>query len=508
MESLLNTRSVRMSQRIMDRQEECPISGDYVLPEYCPDIAVILKCFAYPHIQSRQWSGEQLLLDGVVDVRMLYLDEDRQCVRCFEFAQPFSCSVRGNAKTDATAVELRLLTKYLNCRAVSPRRVEVRGAITVCAQAECGVDVDIAEPMEIQGFFCRADKMPVTIPGNISEKVMSISESLEFDQSLPPAEMLLGGECQAIIKECKLLAGKAIIKGLVYIHQLYTDTVDGKYTHALLFAVPFSQIMDVADAQEGLLCRAAVQILSDTERCSVGPDGENTMLDVTIKLLLQVQIYCPSEVTILQDAFHCRYPIHAKNENVAIEALVGQRFEETRLSVSSQLPAGQWQEVVDVWAQPQETKTECIDGKAVCQGRMQIGVIVRDNDGELSCHEFYEDYRLEYPVEGNAATIVPTVIGVNYRINDNKVEMQILLHICITVTRCAQLSAIKELSLLEESPYPTTKANTLLYYANRGETIWDIGRQCHASPTAIAHENNLSGETVAESCVLIVPIVS
>ena len=73
MEALLNKRSVQLSQRIMNQSEECAISGEYILPEYCSDIAVILKCFAYPHVQNRQWSGDQLLIDGAADIRAFFL---------------------------------------------------------------------------------------------------------------------------------------------------------------------------------------------------------------------------------------------------------------------------------------------------------------------------------------------------------------------------------------------------------------------------------------------------
>ena len=135
MEQLLKKKSMRLTCCALDKQEECPISGEYTLPEYCPDVAVILKCFAYPHIQNRQWSGDQWLLDGTAVIRVLYLDEERRRLRSLEFTQSFSCTRRGEGRADNAAVQVELSTKYLSCRAVSPRRVEVRGAILVRGKA-------------------------------------------------------------------------------------------------------------------------------------------------------------------------------------------------------------------------------------------------------------------------------------------------------------------------------------------------------------------------------------
>lgn len=506
MEPLLKKRSVQLSQRIMDKSEECAISGEYILPEYCPDIAVILKCFAYPHVQNRQWSGDQLLIDGAADMRVLYLDEDRQCVRSLEFVQPFSCAVRGNGNMDVTAVELHLVTKYLTCRAVSPRRVEFRGAITISAVAECAVLADMAEPLEVNGFFARTQKVPITIPGTICEKVMSVTESLEFDRSLPPAEMLLGGECRAVVKEYKILAGKVIIKGMVYIHQLYTDSLEGMDTYSLDYSVPFSQIMDVPDAREDLACKSSVQVLSDAERCSVGPDGENTMLDIVIKLLIQVQVYQPYEVMLLQDAFHSRYPVSAKTEEMYLSSFVGQHCEETKLTLETAMPSGQWREVVDAWVQWQDAQDECSDGKLIRKGRVLIVCIARDADGEIACHESMEEYRLAFPVQGNDASVNLHATEVRCKIHEGKLEVQVALIVSITEWKRMHCCAISDLSLVEEAPYPKSKANALLYYAHGGESLWDIGRLCHTAPQGIAQENNLSGEFVDDACVLIVPV--
>ena len=90
MEKMLTKSAVRMAHCNITKQEEAPISGEYVLPEYCPDMAVVLKCYAYPRLQNRQWSGDQLMVDGIAVIRVVYADEQRRCVRTLEFVQPFS----------------------------------------------------------------------------------------------------------------------------------------------------------------------------------------------------------------------------------------------------------------------------------------------------------------------------------------------------------------------------------------------------------------------------------
>lgn len=505
MEQLLKKRPVTMTAYVGDKMEECPLSGEYTLPEYCPDVAVVLKCSAQPRIQNRQWSGDQLLLDGNAVVQVLYLDEGRNCLRSVEFAQPFSCALRCSEWGDMTNVELDLTIKYLNCRAISPRRFEVRGAVVVCACGNGAVSVDLPMLVDDPEIFHRMEKITITVPGKSCDKVLTVSESLDFNDSLPPAEMLLGGDCRAVLKECKLLPGKAIVKGQIYVHQLYTDNVSGDGTHSLDFVVPFSQILDIDAAGEGMPYHASVQVLSDTERCTVGPSGGNTVLDITAKLLLQLQMYRSEEIEILQDVFHQRYPTLCETDEIEFCSHKGTRWEETLLPMQLALPQGQWQEILDICVQPQESDVICREGRAEIKGKMLVGVVARDRDGAIVYEEFTEEYGLEYPCQGNRVRVHPVVTTIKYRTVEDKLEVQVALCVALKESNCCKRAMVSRLTLQTETPYPMTKATALFYYADAGESVWDIGRACHMSPMRIAQENDICDECVPESTVLLIP---
>ena len=505
MEQLLKKKSVTLPVFVLDRQEECPISGEYTLPEYCPDVAVVLKCFAYPRIQNRQWSGDQWLLDGSAVIRVLYLDEERKSVHSLEFAEPFTCSMRGDGRVDNAAVNVELTTKYLNCRALSPRRVEVRGAVSVTARAESVAKKEIASVAEDDALYTKMLPKAIATPCPMNEKVLTISESLDFPDTLPAAELLLGGECRAVVQDCKLLPGKAIVKGQVFLHQLYLDANEA--VHSLDFALPFSQILDVNDAVEGMPYYASVCVLSDTERCVVGPSGENTILDVSVKLLLQMQVYQKTELSVAKDAYHRQCPVTAQTEEVEFCCYLGMRWEETVLPMKLAVQPGRWQEIIDVSVQLQDHQTERMDGGVMVRGRMLVCVVAKDTDGEVVYDEFAEEYSVTYACGGNACSVRFVPMECSYRVVDNALELQIALCAAVMDRQCDCEAVLTDLQLQSERPYPRQKVTALLYYADAGETVWDIGRNCHTSPDGICEENELDGECVEEARVLVVPIV-
>lgn len=124
-------KAISTNETLFDDFDERPVDCDFVLPDYCPDIAAVLKCTLKPVIQSKQLSGDRMLVDGQANIRVMYLDEARKCVRCCEFSQPFTSTFAVKSMGLNPCVRATAKTDYVNCRATSPRRLDVHGAFTV-----------------------------------------------------------------------------------------------------------------------------------------------------------------------------------------------------------------------------------------------------------------------------------------------------------------------------------------------------------------------------------------
>lgn len=507
METLLKKESIELTGLIMDKQEECAMCGEYTLPDYCPDMAVILKCFVYPRLLNRQWSADKLLVDGSAMARVLYLSDDRCGVHSVEFSVPFSCALRSEGAMDGTVAEIDLTTKYVNCRALTSRKLEVRGMVLVSVCAESVERREVGCASAVEPLHVQTKELATTTLCDTVEKFVTIGESVEFDHSLPPAQMLLGGECRAVVRECKILNGKSIVKGQIYVHQLYTDSIDGDTMHCLHTSLPFSQILDVPCATEGSPYTVSVKVISDTERCVVGPDGENTMLDVSVKLLLQLRVYRAGHITVVNDAFHCGYPVSLTKEEMAIRTLLHSRIEDTKVLLSLPIHSERLADIVDVLVQPQECVAKCVDGKVEGKGKLTVCVLARDVEQEFVYHEYAGDYELEWSCDGNQVYILPEVTDCTYRVVENRLELVISLCASIREYQSVIESTVIDLKLCKEEPYRGNKATATLYLASTGEKVWDIGRACHASPACIRAENGLDGDELQQSSVVVVPLI-
>ncbi len=508
MEQLLQKQTVSVTQTVLDAVEEYIISGDFILPEYCPDVAVVLKCIVTPHIQSRRWSGDALTLDGMAVIRVLYLDEERRCVREAEFTQPINCTMHGQG-ADGVPARVSMTQDYVNCRAVSPRRIEVRGGFTVRAVAHSARPLELPGSSASQCLYTKSVSRAVSAPLAAGEKIIAVNETLGFDSALPPAEQLLGGECTAAVSEVKLLTDKAIVKGQISLHQLYTDDSVTGSTYVLESTLPFSAIMDVDGVRDGMLHTAHVSVLTDTEECVAGENGQNTALAFSAKLLIQLYTYERSSVELVLDAYHPACPVTLDTQPLSLRSLCGAFRQTMTAQKSIPLPCEGLQEILDAWVMPLQTVGHANNGRVELDASLLISLLVRDADGMIAYYERPEDVRLELSQAVNEAacevTAALTPISLSYAAMGDKLELRLGFAVTAELWEITQEQVVRDITLQQETPYPCDAAAMRLYYADAGESVWDIARRCHTSPDAVREENDLRDEVLPAKCVLLIP---
>ena len=138
---------VFVTEVVYDGQAEQGVEFDYVLPDYYPDIFKILRCTLRPGIVSYNISGDKLICDGVICITALYLSEGGG-MECIEHRYSYSKTVDLPKAADNGTVIIEPKVDYCTCRAVSGRRIDIRGAVSFKIKVSCVTPFDIITEME------------------------------------------------------------------------------------------------------------------------------------------------------------------------------------------------------------------------------------------------------------------------------------------------------------------------------------------------------------------------
>jgi hypothetical protein len=267
--------------------------------------------------------------------------------------------------------------------------------------------------------------------------------------------------------------------------------------------------MDVDGVRDGMLHTACVSVLTDTEECVAGENGQNTALGFSAKLLIQLYTYERASVDLVLDAYHPAYPAVLDTQALSLRSLCGAFRQMMTVQKSIPLPCEGLQEILDAWVTPLQTVGRADNGRVELDTSMLVSLLVRDADGIIAYYERPEDIHLEcaQAVDGQHCEVLatPAPIGLSYAALGDKLDLRMTLSVAAELSETAQELVVRDITLQTDEAYPPDAAAVRLYYADAGESVWDIARRCHTSPDAVREENDLRDEVLSAKTVLLIP---
>ena len=496
-----------MGNTLFDGFDERPVDMDFVLPDYYPDIAAVLKCQLKPMIQSQQISGDRILVDGVAVIQVMYLDEARKCVRSCEFSQPFNSVFTVPNVTPAACVQVGTKTDYVNCRATSSRRLDVHGAFSVKLKVTAENGQEIIQDMEGDNFQKRCCSFTCSVPAASAEKSFTISEVLELENGKPPAEALIRGEAVPVLTDCKIMVNKVILKGCLYVRNLYASDVANGQMEQTEYEIPFSQIVDVDGLHDDWQCDVDLDIASSDVHISVNQGGEGALLSVSVKINAHIRCIRSEDVSAMTDVYSTRCPLHIETRPLETEQLLGIRRDTEMVKETFDLPPDDIAEIVDLWCDASVIDEKCEAEKATVDGRLMVYMLTRDSAGAVSYYERPVNVMLEYTESCGRMPTTLAVVRVEYTVNSQKqVELRVELAVTRRCWKNNHCQAVCGVTADDGEEFPVEKAALKIYYANAGESLWEIAKNCHTSMEEVMKENDLAAYVLDEDAMLLVPL--
>ena len=137
---------------------ELPVETELLIPDYLPAVFKIVKCLVEPvllqnHTAAAKWQGEGYLRCTV------YYQSDEAGAQLYRIEQkfPFEKTAdlpEGRYETGPAAVSGEL--EYVNCRAISEHRIDLRGAYALCVAVQMVDQLELVTSLADCGIEQRA----------------------------------------------------------------------------------------------------------------------------------------------------------------------------------------------------------------------------------------------------------------------------------------------------------------------------------------------------------------
>ena len=488
------------------------VETDITLPDYCSDIKRILKCVMMPGITNVSVSGENISAIGTVSIRLIYLNE-KDKIDCYEGNEDIKFFTTVKDMPDNAVVSVTAKPNYVNCRAVSQRKITTEGSMAAIFSVYKDNTVLLPDGAEGAGLQCR--KRTVEYENLIcrKEKVFDMGETAKIPQGKSSAGKILSVSARAEVDSVKAVSDKLLIKGQLNTDVLYlSETEEGK-VEKLRHSMPISQIVDVSGAEENSMCSVSVKVRHIHAQRKADSSSQGNMIDIAAKCSAMIRCSQKAEITVCDDCYStshdikCDYtiqefscPVHHMNEQKTSLAVV-------------EIPSGDIMAVTDIRCNDFSfnMKGKADKVKAVCNAL--LGVLYTDSKG-VACYteknvEFEIGSNLKESYENLRCSADIQLRDIEWRITAaDKIELKIKSGVMCDIYSCESMRVISDIQVLKESDKTDDNTALTLYFANKNEELWDIAKRYNTTTEAIEIENGIKGAFTEKEGMLLIPCVS
>ena len=512
MELKLTKEPVFLSEVIYDGQTEQGIEFDYVLPDYFPDIFRILKCSITPSIVSYSVSGNQLSYDGIAWIKVLYLAENSSKINCAEQRYTYSKTVDLGKSADNHIVKIIPKTDYCNCRAVSGRRIDVRGAVSCKIRVTSSKDREIITGAE--GMNVQVHKANVKYCGRklCTGRQFTVHEEIETGAGGEGISSIISTDCYGVVTDSKIISDKVVVKGEAKIKALYLTGGDEQHTEVMEASVPISQIIDLGGVTENHFCFVSLKVMDCGLEAKSGEEN-NRILNCDLTMDCNIIAQQESEIAPVDDAYSLDFDSDFTTVAFKAEAFPKQVEQTMTLKSTVECAEGNLVEVLDCRCDISNVSMRIkSDREIALTGQMSKQVMGRLEGGTpvfIEKSEPFEAVMEIEPVQSEISfdiDVQPT--GVSYSIgSDNSVDMRIQLNARGFVYQINTVNVLTDIRVDTEKPKAKETEYTLkMYSAGDGERIWNIAKRFNSLESAVISENNLTDDVISGAAMLLIPL--
>ena len=511
MEYQLDKENCFICENVFEGSSEQPVDLDFSLPDYCPDIEKILKCRISPSIMSKNISADRLDVDGVAVIRLYYLDTKKQAIRLCEHTSPFSCSF--NIKTslqDLTAV-VKVKTEYLNCRALTPRRLDIHGAFSVGVSVYAKAQQDCCTSVIAPDIQQKKHSELISCLSGIGQQQFSISEVLDIGQGKSSPESILRSDFAVNIESAKALSDKLMLKGEAVLHLLYVTDIETGSQDTMSFNIPYTQVIDVQGMSDISLNNIKLEVMNYDVSLKSEYDESSTLVTLDSKICATVFAYNEKNIDIIDDAYSTEYEVELTEKNCRFSHISA--MPDNELSVRQEVRTGDngITKIIDIWCDSINSICTNDGNSLTAKGKINCCILAVDKDNI----PFYAERPLEFAFKPDIADISDISANIdisckslNFRITgDNSVELKADLKITGFLTESKTIRCIVAVNADEDKKrFKDKNAALTLYYADKGESLWDIARNYCTSVEAVMLENDLADDIIQAHSMILIPM--
>lgn len=511
----LLSEQLKYHEKFFEGTDEHINENDIIIPDYLPDASKIIKCHTCIHIQEKNPVTDAVCISGEVVYHILYLPENSCCLKSIKVKDNFEQNFSVPGATSNTITFAQGYIVHCECRLINSRKIAVRSVaeISVSAYNPCVADIptDIPEVANTS-IETKKGKLDLCVTQAIAETNFNVSEDLELPSTKLPIADLLYTDATISLKDIKTVSNKIIVKACAQIKTVYISNIDKETCHEVENEIPFSQIIDIANAEdEKTAIDVSLQITSLATEVAEDQNGENKIISCNLGVCAQVKAEKNMSLNILKDAFSINNNMKLDQKNINVEKVLDQST--NQITIKDVMPVSPEREdigeIIDLSAQATMPSVLTENQMLQISGAVEVAVLCCEKEQYYTLHKqipFQYQHKLpEAPGKVKSEATVK-IISVSYNINmSGEIELRILCDVHTKSMLQSKENIVGSANISGNSASPVKRSPLVLYYPQKNDTLWEIAKRYGVKLNDIRKLNHLDENTQEVNSMLMIP---
>ena len=465
------------------------------LQEGMPDVGQVLTAWGQPILRSKEWREDQVQFSGGMMVWVLYWPEGGGEEQCVQGWIPFQMRWDLPENTPEGTLRLRCLTRFVDGRSTSPRKILVRAGMAVMAEAFVPQTLSVAEPKDRpEDVALLENTYPVRLMKEAGEKAFQMEEELYLPDSAPKISRILSWRVNPRITDQRILADKAVLRGNGNFHVIYRS--ESGQVHNWDFELPFSQYAELGE-EHGADARMDIALMPTAIELDL---RENGTLDFRGGMTAQYLITDKQPLTLVEDAYSPARELEIHQEDLTPPVVLENRREnlygEQTVSANANL-------VVDVQFLPDFSRQRKTENGVELEYPGQFQVLYYGEDSNLHGANVRWEGKQSLPADDNSRmTAVPMVPEAQATVGNGRILTKMEMPVELTATAEWAIPMVTGVELGQQRQRDPNRPSLIIRRAGDNR-LWDIAKASGSTMEAIRRANGLSGEPIPEQMLLI-----
>ena len=395
----------------------------------------------------------------------MYVESIKKSIRCCEQSVNFSQSFSVKETPDNPVIITKTKSEYINCRALSPRRLVMHGAFSLYAKVKSSSKTNIYSSKD-SSIESLKKKVSCTNLKSLCQEQFNVCEEVSVADK-PAIESIVRSSVDVGLTDAKAVTGKLMINGEINLKLLYISDVESGEIGKIDYLLPFNQIIDCEGIDEKTINNVECDIMSYDIRLKNDMLSEKPSIVVDIMLCVTEEGYLIDDEEIIVDSYSVECASKPEFEQLSISNEVAPLSETQMEKISVKVDNGKITKVLDIFTDGVSCEQQNFDNGLKAGGKINICILALNEDSIPTIIERNCEYEHTFNTASDFNTlknIQPHISSISYRLaDDNTIEVRCEIKLCACAEKAERLRAVCGMELFEDKPIVADNCALTLY---------------------------------------------